>query len=181
MPPNTYTWISAWFLLSTPVVLWDAFYCLMRPRSMVGGDLHWIWEPYGLYQEIDYIYGIKALQENDGFTNAQSFLNLIETALNLLYVYLAHVAKYPAASLVGFASATMTLSKTVLYWAQEYYCNYCATGHNDLKTWIVYYIIPSGFWIVVPTLIVFKLGKDISSSIDVAARELGKRAKAKEQ
>jgi hypothetical protein len=22
---------------------------------MVGGDLHWIWEPYGLYQEVDYV------------------------------------------------------------------------------------------------------------------------------
>ncbi|KAH9001921.1 hypothetical protein EDB86DRAFT_2801346 [Lactarius hatsudake] len=177
MPPNTYTWISAWFLLSTPVVLWDAFYCLMRPRSMVGGDLHWIWEPYGLYQEIDYVYGIKALQENNGFTSAQAFLNLIEIALNVFYVYLAHVAQYPAASLVGFASATMTLWKTVLYGAQEYYCNFCATGHNDLKTWVVYFIIPNGFWIVVPTLIVFKLGKDIASSIDVAARELRKRGK----
>jgi len=181
MPPNTFTWISAWFLLATPVVIWDAFYCLMRPRSMVGGDLHWIWEPYGLYQEIDYVYGVKALQENSGFPGAQSLLNLIETALNVFYVYLAHVAKYPAASLVGFASATMTLSKTVLYMAQEYYCNFCSTGHNDLKTLIIYFIIPNGFWIVVPTLIVFKLGKDIASSMDVAARGLGKGAKSKVQ
>jgi hypothetical protein len=22
---------------------------------MVGGDLHWIWEPYGIYQEVDYV------------------------------------------------------------------------------------------------------------------------------
>jgi hypothetical protein len=22
---------------------------------MKGGDLHWIWKPYGLYQEIDYV------------------------------------------------------------------------------------------------------------------------------
>lgn len=22
---------------------------------MVGGDLHWIWEPYSIYQEIDYV------------------------------------------------------------------------------------------------------------------------------
>jgi hypothetical protein len=67
-----------------------------RPRSMVGGDLHWIWEPYGLYQEVDYVryissiecgwgtnydrnigacgrqvYGVKALQENSGFPSAQ--------------------------------------------------------------------------------------------------------------
>jgi hypothetical protein len=56
---------------------------------MVGGDLHWIWEPYGIYQEVDYVclffgypvqvvnikctqvYGVKALLNGDGFTNAQ--------------------------------------------------------------------------------------------------------------
>lgn len=30
MEPKTYKWISAWFLLTLPVVIWDAFYCLMR-------------------------------------------------------------------------------------------------------------------------------------------------------
>ena len=56
---------------------------------MAGGDLHWIWKPYALYQEVDYvrsapaysccshwhalsqIYGVKAYEEGDGFPNAQ--------------------------------------------------------------------------------------------------------------
>lgn len=29
-----------------------AFY---RPRSMVGGDLHWIWKPYEMYEKVDYV------------------------------------------------------------------------------------------------------------------------------
>lgn len=70
--------------------------------------------------------------------------NLVETALNVVYLYLAYVAKYPAASVVGFMSATMTLWKTVLYWLQEYYCNLCDIGHNDLKTLIMFWIIPNG-------------------------------------
>ncbi|KAH9964869.1 hypothetical protein BC827DRAFT_1185639 [Russula dissimulans] len=181
MAPNTYTWISAWFILTAPVVIWDAFYCLMRPRSMVGGDLHWIWEPYGIYQDIDWTYGVKALRDNNGFTNAQSVLNLVETAVNVFYVYLAHVAKYPSASVVGFASAVMTLSKTVLYWLQEYHCNYCNVGHNDWKALVIYFIIPNGLWLVIPALIMFKLGKDVTLSIDVAARESGKRASGKSQ
>jgi hypothetical protein len=73
-----------------------------------------------------------------------AFMNLIETALNLYYLYLAHVVKYPAASVVGFASITMTLSKTMLYWVQEYYCDYCSIGHNDTKTLVTYWIIPNG-------------------------------------
>ncbi|KAI0297980.1 hypothetical protein BC826DRAFT_907377 [Russula brevipes] len=188
MAPNTYKWVSAWFLLSAPVVIWDAFYCLMRPRSMVGGDLHWIWQPYSIYQEVDWIYGIKALREHNGFTNAQckfllhhAVINLIETALNVLYLYLAHVARYPAASVVGFGSVVMTLSKTVLYWLQEYYCNLCNIGHNDLKTLFVFWVIPDGLWIVVPALVTYKLGKDLISSIDVAARESEKRGSGKLQ
>ncbi len=71
-------------------------------------------------------------------------LNIVENFKNIAYLYLAHVAGSPAAPLLGFASAVMTLSKTVLYWLQEFYCGGCAVGHNDLKTLIVYWIIPNG-------------------------------------
>jgi len=147
---------------------------------MDGGDLHWILTIcFGCAG--GQTYGVKALRDNDGFTSAQAIVNLVETALNVFYVYLAHVVKYPSASVVGFASAMMTLSKTVLYWLREYCCHYCNVGHNDWKTLVIYFIIPNGLWLVIPALIVFKLGKDITLSIDVAARESGKRASGKSQ
>lgn len=106
------------------------------------------------------MYGLPALEANNGFTNAQcecysslctfafwpvpALLNLIETVLNIIYLYLAHVAAWPPASLVGFVSASMTLSKTVLYWAQEYYCGFCSIGHNTVYDLIIYWIIPNG-------------------------------------
>lgn len=43
----------------------------LRPRSFKGGDLHWIWKPYEIYQEVDYVYGVEAYHRGDGFTNAQ--------------------------------------------------------------------------------------------------------------
>ena len=72
---------------------------------MIGGDLHWIWEPYGLYQSIDWVrrvvcdqlnanldhdarafvgqvYGVKALEENNGFTSAQGKCLLIVAYLS---------------------------------------------------------------------------------------------------
>ena len=76
MALKTYSWITFWFLASAPVIFWDAGYCFFRyvsspahqsrshrqslylapsPRSMKGGDLHWIWKPYEIYQEIDYV------------------------------------------------------------------------------------------------------------------------------
>lgn len=168
MAVKTHVWISLWFLLTAPVIFWDVSYCFMRPRSMVGGDLHWIWEPYGLYQEIDYVYGVESLQRNDGFPNAQSLMNIIETLLNLTYLYFTHVSGATVAPLIGFAAATMTLSKTVLYWVQEFYCGWCATGHNDLGTLLVYWVLPNGLWIVFPSLIVYTLGKDIAAALGAA-------------
>jgi hypothetical protein len=181
MAVKTHTWITLWFVLSAPVIFWDVGYCFMRPRSMLGGDLHWIWKPYEIYQNVDLVYGIKALEENDGFTNAQSFLNIVETLMNLAYVYLAHVSGWSPAPLIGFAAATMTLSKTILYWAQEYYCGFCAIGHNTLSDIIVYWIIPNGLWILVPSLIVIRLGKDIATSLHVADRAATKTASGKQK
>lgn len=179
MAVKTHVWISLWFLLTAPVIFWDAFYCFMRPRSMVGGDLHWIWEPYGLYQEVDLIYGVESLQRNDGFPNAQSLMNVIETLLNLTYVYLVHVSGAPVAPLIGLATATMTLSKTVLYWAQEFYCGRCATGHNDFQTLLVIWILPNALWIVFPSLIVYTLGKDIAATLGAAERRAIKATSGK--
>lgn len=107
---------------------------------------------------------MKALEENNGFTNAQckpflssfyvyltslispytALLNVVETSLNLAYVYLAHVASWSGAPLVGFTAATMTLSKTILYWAQEFYCGGCAVGHNAWGNLLLYWAIPNG-------------------------------------
>ncbi|OCH88080.1 hypothetical protein OBBRIDRAFT_795611 [Obba rivulosa] len=181
MAVKTHLWVSLWFLITIPVIFWDAGYCFMRPRSMVGGDLHWIWKPYALYQDIDYIYGWKAYEERDGFTNAQSLLNLVENVMNIAYLYLAHVKGTPAATLLGFASAVMTLSKTALYWLQEYYCQGCSVGHNDLQTLIVYWVIPNGLWLLVPSFVVWRLGKDIASSLYVAEKVAKKEASGKKQ
>ena len=73
-----------------------------------------------------------------------ALLNLVETFFNLAYVYRAYVSQSPAAPLLGFSAAVMTLSKTVLYWAQEYYCGGCSIGHNTWKDLIAYWIIPNG-------------------------------------
>lgn len=112
-----------------------------------------------------------------------ALMNIIENLLNFAYIYLAHVSKWQAAPLIGFTGAVMTLSKTVLYMVQDYYCNFCATGHNPLQTWITMWVIPSGyvmvtiiallvimflwprFWILFPGLIVMRLGGDLVEAL----------------
>ncbi|KAF7368729.1 hypothetical protein MVEN_00197700 [Mycena venus] len=169
MPVKTHTWISLWFLLTAPVIAWDIGYCFMRPRSMEGGDLHWFWAPYSKYQKIDLLYGTAALERGDGFVNAQALLNLVETSMNLIYLYTAHITAWPPAPLIGLTAAALTLSKTILYWAQEYFCGLCSVGHNDLGDFITW-ILSNAPWGIATSLIIARLGKDLIDDLNVAHR-----------
>jgi len=162
---HTRLWISAWFVVSTLLVFWDAGYCLARPRSFPGGDLAWIWPGYDYYGTVDLIYGTKAYADNDGFTSGQAALNLVENGVNIAYLYLAHVQQSPLAPLIGLIGVTMTFWKTVLYWAQEYYCGGCMIGHNSWFTLIAWWIFPNGAWLVVPGIIAYIFGSDIARSL----------------
>ncbi|KAI9470502.1 MAG: hypothetical protein EXX96DRAFT_584557 [Benjaminiella poitrasii] len=161
-------WIRAWALLSSIVVTWDFGYCLLRPYSMEGGSLNFLWKPYNLYAQIDYFYGLPALDSHDGFTGAQALMNVIETVLNLLYLHLLKKKNVSVgqANLVGFSAALMTLSKTALYWLVELFSGYQHIGHNSMKNLIFLWIIPNGLWIIVPGAIVYSLGKDLMSRLN---------------
>jgi len=95
---------------------------------MPGGKLHWpIWVPYAIQAELDYTYGTKAWVAGDGWNAAQSAVNAVESAAYLWYLAIwwreagkdgrrevkGTMAGWLAT--VGFATATVTVGKTVLY------------------------------------------------------------------
>ncbi|KNZ71260.1 hypothetical protein J132_00097 [Termitomyces sp. J132] len=162
MAPKNYIWITIWFALTAPLMLWDAGYCLMRPRSMVGGDLHWIWKPYELYEKV---YGVQAYENGEGFAGAAAVLNVLEITMNLIYLYLVHVKVSDVAPLFGYTGAVMTLAKTLLYTSQEYFCSGCSTGHNEPMVAFLFWIMPNLVWVILCCLIIWRLGSDITCHI----------------
>lgn len=98
---------------------------------MPDGFLHWpLYVPYALYGEVDHVYGWKAFNAKNGFTAAQTALNLVETVMYLVYLYMLWTRADKAfdsakrtlsgrdgalAVVIGFSAAVMTLSKTILY------------------------------------------------------------------
>ncbi|KAL1405662.1 hypothetical protein Q8F55_009301 [Vanrija albida] len=144
-------WIRLWLGLSTIIVIWDIGYCFMRPRSMPGGDLSWLWGPYNLfpYADVDWVYGFDAYNSGDGFTNAQAFMNVVEVILNLTTYFLGDS---PAAPVTGLIALVMTASKTDLYFLQDYFCGWCKTGHNSPAVWWGVFFATNGMWIIVPTI-----------------------------
>lgn len=116
-----------WLVISLPLVIWDTGYVLLRPHSMPRGRFHSpIWTPYALYGEVDYIYGWPAYDSRNGFTAAQSSLNVVETVGYLIYLWTVwrkgsgksrtlEGGWGGVACLAGFALSVMTVSKTLLY------------------------------------------------------------------
>ncbi|GAA5976779.1 hypothetical protein JCM5350_007245 [Sporobolomyces pararoseus] len=164
------TWVNAWFLISTLAVLWDIGFVLARPRSFHGGDLHWIWSPYALYEKVDLVYSPSHFARKEGFTSAQTYMNIIESALNFGFLWLSG-RKSPVAILVGFSAVLMTASKTVLYWLVDHQSGWAATGHNSSRDWWLLFALPNGLWIVFPTLLALIFGAEIAKSLRIAAKE----------
>ena len=84
-PTYYYTSVDLiWLFVSPLIVLWDIAYVILRPYSMPGGCLHRpIWIPYGLYGEVDHLYGLQSLENGDGLVIAFAMLNFVESCLYL--------------------------------------------------------------------------------------------------
>ncbi len=133
-----------WLLLSVPLVAWDFGFILLRPHSMPGGWLHDpLWLPYAQYVKIDHTYGMEAYEAREGFPVALAVVNIFETLAYVTYLWIVYryggrfavgvgrgasggmgwlgkgveVGGVPGglAVLIGYATAVITLSKTVLF------------------------------------------------------------------
>ncbi|KAF2433229.1 hypothetical protein EJ08DRAFT_584285 [Tothia fuscella] len=191
--PSTLTLV--WLIVSLPLVIWDTGYVLLRPWSMPGGKLHApIWSPYKLYGTVDYVYGFPAYEAKDGFTGAQGTVNALETLLYMVYLGIAYYygnqesgvsgrgapatllgrrkivgREASLAVLIGFATSIMTLSKTLLYWLNEYHSGFAHIGHNDFVSLLFLWIIPNGAWILFPTYMTYVFGSEIFQGLEMAA------------
>ncbi|KAK3681781.1 hypothetical protein B0T22DRAFT_301476 [Podospora appendiculata] len=189
--PTTTTWSHTpttltllWLAVSLPLVAWDTGYVLLRPLSMPGGSLHWpLWVPYELYGRVDHGYGFKQWNAGNGFTGAQGALNLVETVLYLVYLGLWWAGRKDGnlsaqgvggrrgalAVTVAFSAAVMTVSKTVLYWLNEYFSGFDNIGHNSPLDLLFLWIIPNGAWLVFPSYMIYSLGSEIVDGLAGAA------------
>jgi hypothetical protein len=111
---------------------------LLRPYSMTGQKWHDpIYSPYTLYADVDRVYDVQAIEENNAWSATQEWMNLVETAAYIVYAWLAFrwgqksgkksaldagvVGGRKGAFLLVFLWGTFltTFYKTVIYWLLE--------------------------------------------------------------
>ncbi|KEF57983.1 uncharacterized protein A1O9_05906 [Exophiala aquamarina CBS 119918] len=185
-----------WLTFSLPLVMWDTGYIFLRPHSMPGGKYHSpVWKLYALYGTVDHVYGWPAWDSHSGFTAAQASLNVIETVMYIYYLvviwrssakdlyafrdietlFLGNRQKtvsgpgIATAVLVLFSATVMTISKTVLYWANEYFSGFASIGHNAAWDLFWLWILPNGLWIIFPGYIAYLLGDELVNALEGAS------------
>lgn len=148
--------VLGWISVSSLLVVWDAAFVLLRPRTLVGGDLHYLFSPYALYIEVDRLYG----DLEDKFVVAQSLMNLLEVGLALIGLFwyvrsskAASCARW-CGSLLMLIAQSMTLGKTVLYIGLDWMQGWKHTAHNDTVTFLSLYLLPNGMWIWMPAVVI---------------------------
>ncbi|CAN8097558.1 unnamed protein product [Discula destructiva] len=198
--PNAHGWSHApttttlaWLAVSLPLVAWDTGYVLGRPATMPGGWAHApLWTPYALYGEVDHMYGVKQWKLGNGFTAAQAWLNVVESFMYLAYVGVWYRAATAAgagvagaerrriagragalAVVLGLSASVMTVSKTVLYWLNEWFSGLDNIGHNTPWDLLLLWIIPNGAWLIVPSYMIYQIGSEIVDAITIASYATG--------
>ncbi|RQM08210.1 hypothetical protein DH86_00000656 [Scytalidium sp. 3C] len=72
------------------------------------------------------------------------------------------------AAVVVYTAAVMTLSKTVLYWLNEYFSGFENIGHNTAIDLFFMWIIPNGAWLVLPAYIIYEVGGELLEALTKA-------------
>lgn len=137
-----------WLLVSIPIVIIDATFVLNRPWTLEQTTPPFsLWVTYTKYDK-------RYADAVDGFVRLQSWLNLVEVALQGLAVMTDSVKLAAAVSL-------MTLYKTVMYFGMEEadYGKY--TKHNSFEDWLLMVGIPSAFWIVMPAYVLWDCARQL--------------------
>ena len=113
---------------------------------------------------------------------------MVEVCLQFLTIYLVRSVAYLAsilslslyqifarsskAVLVGFLVSVLTFWKTVLYMIQ--YTEICNGGdrlsHVDIGNAILFFVIPNGFWLVFPFILIIYYGRKLSTALDYSCQ-----------
>lgn len=156
-----------WLVLSSLVVIYDASYVLLRPRSMLNGDLFSLFSPYDLYIKYDTLYG----NLKDSFVVIQSYLNLVEVTLLLVSVALAASScwkKQFIGAFIAIVGSSFVLWKTIIYvlYVEDFASE--LVGLN-LQCFLVL-ILPTSFWLICPLLTIVYTGRNIMSRLEPKAK-----------
>ena len=142
-------WALVWLVLSTLIIEWDISFLLLRPWSLPGKSLGFLWAPYTTYLSVNLSYG----DLNDSFVMTHAMMSAIEVLIAVLALMLYASKRYHVATLLIFSTSLLTCAKTLLILLLECFSGFPHTGHTSLEMWLLVYFLPNVIWVVMPALV----------------------------
>ena len=87
-----------------------------------------------------------------------------------MHVSFQHVQRQSLSTVLGFMVCAMTFSKTIMYFlAATKLCHGAHyINHNNWPAFIFVYLVPNGFWIVIPLLCLLSVGSQLVKCVEKA-------------
>ena len=148
-------WIVVWLLISSALISWDVAFVLLRPASMPGGSLAFLWVPYEKYVAVDHSYG----DLENGFVWAQAMMSLLELVVLAIGLGLHARRRDAAATLLVFTVSVLTGAKTLLILLIEAVTGGAHVGHNPMSDLVLLWLLPNGVWVVMPLVVAWITGR----------------------
>ncbi|KAH3839005.1 uncharacterized protein LOC127879452 isoform X2 [Dreissena polymorpha] len=151
-------WMVIWFYATAIICTIDASFIVLRPHTLPGGSLHYLFFFYKYYIHTDQRYN----DVSDSYVYTQSLMNYAEVLLNIVTLFY-HYRKSNLTKPLAFTVSVMTFWKTVLYIAMFYEL---AGGKdyrigNTLLEEMLLVLIPNGIWLLLPGMCIVKLWRDM--------------------
>jgi hypothetical protein len=147
-------WVVIWLLLSLPLIFWDIGFVLLRPHSMPGGELAFLWAPYEKYITVDLGYA----DVQNGFVRAQALVTCFEAAAAIAGLVLSFGRRERLATLLVFSASLLTFAKTSLIFLIEIVTGGEHVGHNPPAELLLLYVLPNLLWVVFPAAVSWVCG-----------------------
>ena len=162
-------WIVLWLALSTPIVIWDALFVLLRPASLPGQPLGFFWAfGYKLYIAVDHTYA----DLGNHTVEAICIVSLLEACLVALALWKHRQEHNALAQVLALVATSLTGAKTVLFLLLEVCSKGQGVGHNEIPHLILVWLLPNILWVLFPLAAAFRIGRNLLNQLEATPAAL---------
>lgn len=150
LPP----WIRTWYLINLFILIPDWAFIMLRPRSLEGGDLAWMFPLFHIYARVDALFVLYELKIVKYIYSLGGFDILL--CMYLYAMFRANASK-PSFAIVAICRAVFTTTKTLLYLMYSF--------DYIVPAWRIPVYLMNGQWLIVPLCVLWQVSDRLIAAL----------------
>lgn len=152
--PLVPAWVRAWYIANFVILVPDAAYILLRPRSLEDGDLGWLFPIFHIYARIDSLF-----KDKDLVVQCIYVIGLLDIIfMTYLMVCYGRYSRNISYALLVIIRASGLAVKTAVYLMYSY--------SFIVPRWVIPVMMMNSLWVTVPLLIISNVSRNIVAEFE---------------